>query len=937
MITNQTIIKTISIALVSMGALFLSLSFPKARKIQANQSSADHRHWQGRPLLTLIAFFIAGCVLFDVVLVFALPFPFELATGGICLGSAFFFFWIVRIVETTLAENQQTETILRKSEACFREIFNSINEAIVVIDPVTGTLLGVNPQMCQMFGLRHEETMGLSFETLVAKMNPRLSLGDWREKVSAGQAWTFEWRARAGEEGDLCVAGSAHIALINDEERLLISMRDVSRQKRLEERMAWLNDCFLGFSDRHRDNIEQLTQLCGELMGGVYALYSRLDGQMLHTVADWNAPDDFVRVDRADGHLCTDVIQQEGEGVLLCVRDLPKSPYAESDRNVKRYGLQTYVGMPVRCKETIVGSLCVVFQKDFAPDEEDGKFMGILASAVGVEEARRLDAEALQTTRDELEKRVQERTAELARVNQQLQLDIAEREKTEEALRTSENVLRKVFEAIPDMVSVLDRNLMIVHSNWQGGYEYVSEADRQRPIRCYEAFYPGQDKPCEGCHALKVFETKEPATGEKYNPRIGLIETRTFPVFDEAGEVMMVAEYVRDITDHRRIEEELRKAQKLESLGVLAGGIAHDFNNLLTGILGNVSLARITAEMDSDACGRLDEAERAVYRARDLTQQLMTFSKGGTPVKKTASIEQIVKDSASFVLRGSNVRCEFTVPQEIWTVEVDEGQMNQVINNLIINADQSMEHGGTITVCFENMILPAHNKMSLREGRYVRISIEDTGGGIPDEQIHRIFDPYFTTKEKGSGLGLATVYSIIKNHDGHVAVESQPAVGSTFHLYLPASRKDLPPTAEEAENPLPGAGKILVMDDEEVIRMVATKMLHHLGYKAVACRDGREAIGLYRDAMGSDEPFSAVIMDLTIPGGMGGKEAIKALLEIDQAVIGIVSSGYYQDAILSNYRDYGFSGMVKKPYSLAELGKVLHELVPDTPSLQRHA
>jgi signal transduction histidine kinase/CheY-like chemotaxis protein len=583
--------------------------------------------------------------------------------------------------------------------------------------------------------------------------------------------------------------------------------------------------------------------------------------------------------------------------------------------------------MSVKCEDVPVGSLCVVFQRDFAPDEEDSKFLGILASALGVEEERRVAAEALQKAHEELESRVAERTAELARVNQQLLVDMAERKKAEEALWKSEKILRKVFEAIPDMVSVIDRNMMIVHSNWQGGYEYVAEADRHRPILCYDAYYPGQGKPCKDCHAIEVFRTGKMVSREKDNPRIGRIEARAFPIFDDSGQVVMVAEYIRDITEQRRMEEELRKAQKLESLGVLAGGIAHDFNNLLTGILGNLSLAKTTTQPDSDACKKLGEAEKAIYRARDLTQQLMTFSKGGAPVKSTASIEQIVKDSASFILRGANVRCEFMASEAIWPVEVDEGQMNQVINNLMINAAQSMKQGGIIEVGFDNVSLDNPNEMGLKEGRYVKISIRDHGSGIPEDSINRVFDPYFTTKDKGSGLGLATVYSIIKNHDGFVGVESRIDEGSTFRIYLPATTKGLQKDSEEKENPPFGSGKVLVMDDEEVIRKVAAQMLKHLGYSAVVCRDGRAAIELYRAAMESAEPFSAVIMDLTIPGGMGGKETVQRLRELDKDMISIVSSGYSNDDILSNFKEHGFSGMVKKPYSLSELGRVLHELV----------
>jgi CheY-like chemotaxis protein len=267
------------------------------------------------------------------------------------------------------------------------------------------------------------------------------------------------------------------------------------------------------------------------------------------------------------------------------------------------------------------------------------------------------------------------------------------------------------------------------------------------------------------------------------------------------------------------------------------------------------------------------------------------------------------------------------IPKHVWPVEVDEGQMNQVINNLIINADQSMVKGGIIKVGIENLNIMPQNEMSLADGRYVKITIMDHGIGIPKEHLHKIFDPYFTTKQKGNGLGLATVYSIIKNHDGYIGVESIVGFGTTFQIFIPASENGLEEVSEIKENPQVGSGRILVMDDEEIIREVAAEILGHLGYSAVVCGDGSEAIELYLQAIKTKEPFGAVIMDLTIPGGMGGKETMEKLMEIDNGVIGIVSSGYCSDPILSNYRYYGFSGMVGKPYSLDELGNVLQNLL----------
>jgi signal transduction histidine kinase len=707
----------------------------------------------------------------------------------------------------------------------------------------------------------------------------------------------------------------------------LASTYDVSKSKRLEERISRLNDCLLGFSQQHSENIENLTRLCGESLDGSHALYSRIEGGMICTLAAWNAPVGFKMVYKAEGRLCNAVVRQGGDSPALRVRHLDETTYADSDPNVRLYNLRTYLGTAVRCDDAVVGSLCVVFQNDFSPDEEDIEFLRIIASAIGVEEERRAAAEALEKAHAELESRVRERTAELAEANERLMIDIAGRKKAEAALSKSETILQKVFEVIPDMVAVIDRDLHLIHSNWQGGYEFVPEEIRDGSTFCYDAYYPEHKRPCDNCHALEVFRTGKPVSNEKFNPRIGLVEVRAFPILDDSGEVVMVAEYVRNITEQRRLEEELRKAHKLEALGVLAGGIAHDFNNLLTGILGNISMVRRTIAPDSKVLKRLDEAEKAVARSQDLAQQLMTFSEGGAPVKKTASIEQIVRDSAAFILRGSNVKCEFAVADDLWPVEVDEGQMNQVINNLMVNADQAMESGGIIKVRIEDQSVGTQNEMSLKEGRYVKVSIEDQGPGISDAHIHKIFDPYFTTKAHGSGLGLATVYSIIKNHDGFVGVESKKGGGATFFVYLPSSGDSVPPAAENKPEAPAGSGRILVMDDEELIREVASDILDYLGYGAVSCPDGKAAIALYHEAMMAGEPFAAVLMDLTIPGGMGGQETMQRLLEIDPGVVGIVSSGYCNDPILASYRQYGFSGIVEKPYSPDALAAVLNDLL----------
>jgi len=354
------------------------------------------------------------------------------------------------------------------------------------------------------------------------------------------------------------------------------------------------------------------------------------------------------------------------------------------------------------------------------------------------------------------------------------------------------------------------------------------------------------------------------------------------PIIDQEDRGIGVVLVFQDVTVKRQTEAELLKMEKLTSLGILAGGIAHDFNNILTGILGNLSLAMLSSPRKGEIFRSLAEAEQATLRARDLVQQLLTFAKGGAPVKEVASLEDIIKDSATFACRGSQVRCDFNFPRNLWPVEVDPGQISQVIQNLTINAMQAMPTGGTITITAENMVLRKNRGLPLPPGKYLKISVTDQGIGIPPAYLPKIFDPYFSTKQKGSGLGLATAYSIVKNHDGYMTVESTLGKGTTFFLYLPASAQKVKPApVGEPIFPCKGRGKILVMDDDTGVRQVAGKILKHLGYEVDFAPDGAEAIEKYRESLGAGQPFDLVIMDLTIPGGMGGQETLQALLEID--------------------------------------------------------
>ncbi len=412
------------------------------------------------------------------------------------------------------------------------------------------------------------------------------------------------------------------------------------------------------------------------------------------------------------------------------------------------------------------------------------------------------------------------------------------------------------------------------------------------------------------------------------------------PVKGDKGVITHFIAVKEDITERRKMEKELVKMQKLESVGILAGGIAHDFNNSLQAILGYITLAKMHTNPNDEIHKDLEDARKVIYKSKGLSQQLLILSRGGAPVKNTLSISELIKDSARLAWSGLNVKYEIGIPDGLWLVEADKGQICQVISNLIINADQAMPEGGNIKLWAENINVVEKDLLPVEEGRYVKITIEDHGTGISQEHLQKIFDPYYTTKQNGSGLGLSITYSIMKKHDGHITVESEIGVGTTFHIYLPASREETrvksvlkeakgvsPEPVEGKEASITLKGKVLLMDDEYVIRATLSKHLRHLKYEVETAKDGSEAIRLYKSASESGKPFDAAIMDLTISGGMGGKETIKKLLEIDPEARAIVVSGYANDPIMANHKRYGFRGVLAKPHEIHELDETLQKVI----------
>ena len=402
------------------------------------------------------------------------------------------------------------------------------------------------------------------------------------------------------------------------------------------------------------------------------------------------------------------------------------------------------------------------------------------------------------------------------------------------------------------------------------------------------------------------------------------------PIRDQENKIIGVVLVFRDVTDQLKIEDELLKIEKLESIGVLAGGIAHDFNNILTAILGNINLASRFIEPDNQAASRLRKAEKATLRAEKLTKQLLTFSKGGHPVMETASIAQIIRESAEFVLHGSKVVCHYTIPDDLRLVDMDSGQISQVIQNLIINAGHAMPEGGKIDISCANVSdITSESIPSLHRGDYVKIMIRDYGVGISEKIIGKIFDPFFSTKQEGSGLGLATCHSIIHKHDGHIMVQSEPGKGTIFTIYLPAADTEKALINDDQTSLFAsGSGKIMVMDDEQILRDLVGQMLTDLGYEVELVVDGAEAIARYKEAQEAGDFFDLIVMDLTIPGGMGGAEAVKGILAINPEAKVIVTSGYSDDPVMANYKDYGFSAAMAKPFDLIKLNKAVRSVLP---------
>jgi PAS domain S-box-containing protein len=523
--------------------------------------------------------------------------------------------------------------------------------------------------------------------------------------------------------------------------------------------------------------------------------------------------------------------------------------------------------------------------------------------------------------------------------------DVSDRKRAEDALRQTREFMQNVLDAVDTGYVIINPDLRIVSAN--NAYAKLAGLPLADLVgkHCLESGNGRDGALCEQCGVRSTLESGQPAASVHQHRHLRGkamdVETRSYPLRDAAGKVVSVIVTVADITDRFRLDEQVRNAQKLESVGILAGGIAHDFNNLLAGILGSVSLARMTVIPGSKTDSLLQTAEEACSHATELSHRLLTFAKGGSPHKKVTTIREVLRDAVMLALSGSNVSLKVSFADNLLPVDVDENQMRQVFNNLAINAKEAMPHGGTLMVSARNMQLADRQRPGLSAGHFVRIDFRDTGSGIPPENIGRIFDPYFTTKalgaRKGQGLGLTICHSIVQKHGGSIDAESVQGQGTTFTIHLPIAQKAAPPPA-----PRPAGARVLrpasrkrvmIMDDDETIRLILPEMLEHLGFEVTAVPDSASAVTAFRTAKETGSPYAIVILDLTIPGGKGGVDTLAELKRLDPEIVAVISTGYADDPIVTNFAENGFTGAIAKPYSMDRLSEMLASVLRTAPHL----
>jgi len=880
----------------------------------------------------------------------------------------------------------QANRLIAASEERFQAIYDNMLEAVLILDPATGRVVDVNRTTCELFSYSRPEALALTLLEIcsddgsVPESEPmaRLAL------AAKGIPQLLDFIVRKKTATLFWADISMQKAEINGEELVIALVRDISERKKIEEEVTF----FKKLVETSRDPVYVLSPRQGWRM--VYANQAAcvhfgmtLEELLRKRIPDWDPDFDMASLDLAWQQMKNgqpmrfETPHRVASGKIVPVEvtanylvhrgeelsfgyfyDISERKRAEDELRASEGHLRTLVQtLPdlvwLKDLEGVYLSCNQMFERFFGAKEADiiGKtdydFVEKELADFFVKHDREAMAAGKPSTNEEWitfaddGRRALLETIKTPMYDDRGELigvlgigrDITERNRTEDELRASEARYRGLVELFPEAIYIHTGGKLVFANSHGARLLGIEQPEDLYGREALDFVHPDYRN-------FVTNRIKNAFEQDGFNPPVEEVFLRAdgAPVQVEVSSVAFTYHgekalqiVARDISERKKRQEELVKAQKLESLGVLAGGIAHDFNNLLTGIMGNLSLMREELPADHPLQERLSRCEKAINQTTGLTCQLLTFSRGGEPVKKLFDLRPVLRDTISFALRGSNVALELAMADDLWSLEADEGQLCQVFNNLIINAGQAMPNGGTVRVEAANCRISPAEVPPLAPGVYLVISVIDQGTGISPEYLDKIFDPYFTTKESGSGLGLTALYSIVRKHQGQVLVSSRIGAGAVFRIYLPASPEKegvLPAPEGEAPLTVPLAGAfILVMDDEPPIRELSEEMLRLIGCRVESCSGGEELVELYRQKILEGCRPDVVIMDLTIPGKMGGLEAAQQILEIDREARLIVSSGYSNDPVMANYQAYGFAGFLIKPYRIDDLSQVLNRVL----------
>ncbi|NWJ45516.1 MAG: PAS domain S-box protein [Chloroflexi bacterium] len=888
-----------------------------------------------------------------------------------------------------IEERKRAKAALSENEARYRSLYDN-NLYGVILAKLDGTILTANSAVCQMLGYEEQEILALGRDGIVDRSAEQIQR-DHEQLQLLGKVYRETVFIHKNGARLLCEDATSIYWDKNGQEQLCIVIHDIGARKHAEAAVRESEERYRFLAENSTDMISQLSpdrvfeyispsckKFTGytpeEVIGHSFIEFSHPDDReyLLGLWANWREQDDNLLITcrnickngqyiwiEASVHFITEPDTGNLLSVIVIMRDVTERKEAEEALRDSDARLQAFMdNTPVMAWMMDVDGVLRFVNRSFCKlvgmekEKVLGKTSYDLFPLEMAEQYTRDDRKVFETG-ETLE--VQEHYLRtdgsvgytltnkfvLFQSSSQpllgaVSIDLTVRKQAEEALRESEERYRFLAENSTDIISRLSPDRV---------FEYISPSCQKLTGYTPKELvgYPFTDyvHPDDLADILKLRTAWHGQSNELVTYRTRCkngdyiwVEANTRYITEpHTGKLLNILAIGRDITERRKMEEALTteklKARNLESLGIFAGGIAHDFNNILTVILGNISFARTQFETPQALEQTLSEAEAASLKASALASQLLTFSRGGAPLKEKARLNTIILDTVQFVTRGTTIKCNFKVLSDLWTVEVDRDQLSQVLQNLALNSMQAMPKGGNLNIEAINVRLAENEALNLKPGNYVYITFQDEGIGIKPEDLPRIFDPYFTTKALGSGLGLAIAYSIINKHEGTITVESTWNHGTKVNIYLPAVENEKVVQPPQLPPPLPRSsfnGRVLLMDDEILLLRVSAKALTRMGFDVALAENGQEALAKYSEAWDNQLPYELVILDLTIPGGMGGLETFEKLRELNPQVKAIVSSGYSNDPILANYGDYGFAGVLKKPYNLAMLEEVVRQL-----------